>query len=78
MPVPPKVREDEAAEPDGLAAQDDALADEAEVPSGEPGEGQPGPAAAAIGAPAWSDIQAALMLLPCGGRIGLFGDTWPG
>jgi hypothetical protein len=77
-PAPPKVREDEAAEPDGLAAQDDALAGEAEVSSGEPGEGQPGPAAAAIGAPAWSDIQAALMLLPCGGRIGLFGDTWPG
>ena len=41
--VPPKVREDEAA--DGPATQDDALAGEAGVPSDEVGEGQPGPAA---------------------------------
>jgi hypothetical protein len=72
-PAPPKVREGEAAEPDGPAAQDDALAGEAGIPSGAPGEGHLVPPAAAGGAPAWPDIQAAHMLPPSGGRIGLFG-----
>ena len=70
-PAPPRVRDDETTEPDEPAVLDDA-AGEAEIPPGEPGEGQL--AAAANGPSAWPDIQGAHMLPPSGGRIGLFGD----
>jgi hypothetical protein len=68
-PAPPKVREEEAAEPDRSAAQEKAA-----VPSGDAGEGGPTAAAVASWTLAGSDVYATHVLVPCGGRIGLFGD----
>jgi hypothetical protein len=77
VPAPPKVREEETAEP-ALSVAQDARESEAEIPAGEQGEGQPTSTSAAGMASAWPEIQAAHMLPPCGGRIGLFGDRRPG
>ena len=76
-PAPPKVREEETAEA-GLSVAQDARAGEAETPAGEQREGQPTSAVTASMASAWPEIQAAHMLPPCGGRIGLFGDMRSG